>query len=319
MLHFPGVGCKRACVASTDSSALSSSSAALRIFSRMELALISWERVPRYSSMRTDSGASGDPSTSRISGIVGPDLLFNHRPIPPPDLAPPTVQPLPLTFFEAPERILGRRLLIYLNAPAGSVIGIPVAVLHHRTTLENFLRALRKRRILLDAKIVTRDIQCDIAHRSNGRKIARAVPGCAYVKRLAQRSNLARGREPTHHRWMNANEIDQPLGNQRSPFQRMREQLAHGQLRRALFANQPEVIDILRRQHVLQKEQPELLYISSEAHGLYRMKPLMNIMQQLDLVPKFLAGGFEKLHGPPHVHCRFKHRTIVQCRNSSVP
>src|SRR5579863_5009860 len=111
---------------------------------------------------------------------------------------------------------------------------------------------------------------------------------------------------------MNANEIDQPLGNQRSPFQRMREQLAHGQLGRALLANQPEVIDILGGQHVLQEEQAELLYVFSEAHGLYRMKPLMNIMQQLDLVAKFLAGGFEKLHGPAHVRRRLKYRTIMQ-------
>src|ERR1700691_3841960 len=118
MLHFPAMGCKRACVAVTDPSAPSSSSAALRIFSRMALALISWERVRRYSSMRTDSGASGDPSTSRISGIGRLDLLFNHRTIPTPYLAPPAVPPLPLAFLKAP---------------------VPIAVLHHRATLETLV------------------------------------------------------------------------------------------------------------------------------------------------------------------------------------
>src|ERR1700683_5739847 len=117
MLHFPAVGCNRACAASTASSAPSSSSAALRIFSRMAMALISWERELRYSSMRMDSDASGDPSTSRISGIVGLDLLFYHRTIPTPYLAPSAIQLLPLALFEASERILGRGLLVHLNAP----------------------------------------------------------------------------------------------------------------------------------------------------------------------------------------------------------
>src|SRR5580704_13347510 len=70
MFHFPSMGRWRASDALTWATAFSSSCAAARILSRIPAAVISAARVFKYSSMRTDSGASGNPSTSRIWSMI---------------------------------------------------------------------------------------------------------------------------------------------------------------------------------------------------------------------------------------------------------
>jgi hypothetical protein len=45
---------------------------------------------------------------------------------------------------------------------------------------------------------------------------------------------------------MNANEIDQPLGNERTPLMRAIEQLTHRQLCCALLPDQAEILDVFR-------------------------------------------------------------------------
>src|SRR6185437_14079372 len=95
------------------------------------------------------------------------------------------------------------------------------------------------------------------------------------------------------------------------------EQLPHRKLGGGLLANHFEVSDVLRRKRVLHVEQPVFLGLFGEPNRLNRSYALMYIVQQLDLVAKFLARRFEKLQCPADVRFRLENRTFVQALDGS--
>ena len=79
------------------------------------------------------------------------------------------------------------------------------------------------------------------------------------------------------------------------------EELAHGDGRGAVLADLAEVGEVFGRERVFQEEQPELLGLLAELHGLVGRDALMHVVQQLDLVAQFVAADFEQLQRAAHV------------------
>ena len=84
------------------------------------------------------------------------------------------------------------------------------------------------------------------------------------------------------------------------------EQLAHRQRRGALGADHAEPLDILRRQAVLQEEEPELLDILGELHGVDRAEPLVDVVEQLHFLADRAAHVRHHAQHVAHVAARIE-------------
>src|SRR5260221_13353598 len=172
-------------------------------------------------------------------------LLLNRRAVAFADFAPAAVQLAALAALAArAERVLRRGLLVDLHAPARRFIRVQVSVLHDRAALENFLRALVERRVLLHAEAVADDIERHVRAVSDGGHIAGTMPGRAHVVDLAESGDLAARGQPAGLGNVDADVVDEPLGDKRRPLVRAVEQLAHGERGGALLADHAEVCDI---------------------------------------------------------------------------
>src|SRR5579872_1083713 len=149
-------------------------------------------------------------------------LLFDDGSVAQPQLAPAPV-----------ERALGERrfrcfFLVDFDAPARFFAHPQIAVAPLGTALKNRLRPLVEGRVLLNAEVVAHQVQRDIRHVAYRRYVAGAVPSRLYAEGFGENCDLARRAESAHLRQMNANIVDEPLGDQRLPLMRIVEQLAHG-------------------------------------------------------------------------------------------
>src|SRR5229473_654002 len=102
--------------------------------------------------------------------------LFNNRAVTAADLTPSTVQVLPFPALACAIGIFRSGFLIHLDAPTGLLIDIEVAVLHHRTSVENFAYLVVKGRVFLDSKVGAHQIERDIGGVADWRYVARTVP-----------------------------------------------------------------------------------------------------------------------------------------------
>src|SRR6185437_9250095 len=94
---------------------------------------------------------------------------------------------------------------------------------------------------------------------------------------------------------MDANVNDEAVLDQRLPFVRAVEQLAHGKGRCAMGADLAEIIDVFRGERILEEEEPELLHIFGELNRKTRRNAFVHVVQKLNLRSEFLAGRFEEL------------------------
>ena len=129
-----------------------------------------------------------------------------------------------------------------------------------------------------------------VAHR---RAVARAVPGGPHAERLGGHRGLAGGGQPAQVAEVHPQKVNQPPADQRQPLAGLGEQLAGGDGRGRRGAQPFVPADLLKRQRVLKKEEPETLNIFRKAQRLHRIQPLVHVMQQLDTVAKGLAHVFQ--------------------------
>ncbi len=97
------------------------------------------------------------------------------------------------------------------------------------------------------------------------------------------------------------------------------EELAHGERGRALLADQAEPPDVLGRDRVLEEEEAEALRVLAEAEGLGGGEPLVDVVEELDLVAELLAGRFEELERAPCVGRRLEDRRRVEGGDRGLP
>ncbi len=125
---------------------------------------------------------------------------------------------------------------------------------------------------------------------ADGRDVAGSVP-CGFDAELfAQDGDLARGREAAGLSDVNADVIDQALGDERGPFMRAVEEFAHRDRGGALLADLAEVSDVFRGERVFHEEQVILLGFLGEHDGLVGRDALVHVVQQIDLVAQLHRG-----------------------------
>src|SRR5579884_1388615 len=198
----------------------------------------------------------------------GTSLLLDDGAVGAADFAPSAVEALELFAFEGAEGVFGRGFFVDLDAPAGAVFDPPVAVLDLRAAAEDLFGAVVRRGAFLDAEVGGDQVEREVAHDADGREVAGTVPGGADAEELGHGGDLANGRQAASLRDVDADEIDEALGDERGPLVRAVEEFAHGELRGALLADHAEIRDVFGREGVFEEEQAERLDFFGEADGL---------------------------------------------------
>src|SRR5579864_1913350 len=147
-------------------------------------------------------------------------LLINHGSVALADLAPAAVQALALIALKSAVGVLGREFLVDLDPPSRRFVHVEIPVLHRRAAAEDFQQTIIERRIFLDAKIGTNQVQRGVGSMPDGRNVARPVPRRAYAKHFRETRDFAAWRNAARLRHVNADEIDQPVADERRPLMR---------------------------------------------------------------------------------------------------
>ena len=126
-------------------------------------------------------------------------------------------------------------------------------------------------------------------------QVSGAVPGRAHPKGLAQNCQLP-GRGQSADLAQMHPDVVEPLGHQLPPLQGVVEQLAHCDGHRRLGPHGLEPLDLLRGQGVLQEEQPVRLQLLCQTDGLDGRQPLVDVVEQFDLIPQFVPQVGKELH-----------------------
>src|SRR5262245_56259254 len=113
------------------------------------------------------------------------------------------------------EREFRREFLVHLHAESRFFLRQHVTVLDFGTAPENLLRVLRETGAFVNAEVVAGEFEGQLRRVRHGRGVARAMPGGANAEVFAQSRDLARRTQTTDLRDMDADEINQPVFDQR--------------------------------------------------------------------------------------------------------
>ena len=193
--------------------------------------------------------------------------------------------------------ILGGELLVDVDAESGCLVGVHVAVLGLGAAGEDGAGLGREDVALVDAEIVAGQLERELGGVRDRRGVAGAVPGGLHAEELAERRHLARRAQPADLRDVDADEVDQPAGDQRQVFLLRVEQLAHRDRHARLLPDEVEVVLLLGRQRVLDEERVVLLQLLAQADRLAGRDPLVDVVQQLDVVAEGRCAGARTASG----------------------
>src|SRR5690348_6931993 len=116
---------------------------------------------------------------------------------------------------------------------------------------------------------------------------------------LRQNGDFSRRREATHLRKVAPNVIDQALLDQRLPFVRAIEELAHGYWRVAVLPNLVKVIDIFWRKRIFDEEHVELFRLLTKLNALIWRKALVHIMDEPNFFAQLFPANFQHFQAAP--------------------
>src|ERR1700730_17793060 len=102
---------------------------------------------------------------------------------------------------------------------------------------------------------------------SDGGNIARAVPCRLHAELLGEDGDLARGTESAGLRDVDADIVNETLGDERLPFVGTVEEFSDGDGSGAVLADLAEVGEVFGRQRVFEEEHTEGLGSLAELHG----------------------------------------------------
>src|SRR5262249_49690911 len=108
-------------------------------------------------------------------------------------------------------RILGGERLVDVDAEAGGLVGVEVAVLRLGTAGEDRAGPLGEDAALVDAEIVAGQLQRQAGRVADGRDVAGAVPGRLHAEELGEGRHLPRHAQPADLRDVDADEVDQAI------------------------------------------------------------------------------------------------------------
>ena len=148
--------------------------------------------------------------------------------------------------------------------------------------------------LLLDPEVVAGQVELQVGRVPDRRHVARSVPGGADAEELAQRGQLPGHAQPADVRNVDADEIDQPIADERDVFGLIHEQLAHRDRNRRLLTQDAKVLDVFWRKRVFEKKELVGLEVAREPDRLDGWHPLVDVVEQLDLVAEVGAHALEQ-------------------------
>src|SRR5205807_1614636 len=110
-----------------------------------------------------------------------------------------------------------------------------------------------------------------------------------------------------------ADEVDKLLGDERQALVFGMEELSHRDRCRGVLPDQPEALLVLGPERVFQEEKMERLQLLRKTGRLDRREPLMDVMEELDLITHLISKVGEHPRDDPKVAGRLPVR--LNCRN----
>src|SRR5262249_16437529 len=143
--------------------------------------------------------------------------------------------------------------------------------------------------LLLNAKIVTRQIQVHVDRVSDWRDVARPMPCRADVEKLAAGGDLPRHVQTARGGNVDPDEVDQPFGHKKNPLVAVHEQLAHGNRATGLLPQRLKPGDILGREGIFHEERSVRLDCLAKLNSLVRRNTLVDVMQEFDVKAQLVS------------------------------
>ncbi len=144
---------------------------------------------------------------------------------------------------------------------------------------------------LLDAEVGAGEVELQVRGVPDRRDIARSVPGGANAEELAEGGQFAGLLSPPmSEMWTRMKSIRRSwISGTYSAWLTKSSPIAIGIAR--LLAEEREVAVVLRRERVFEEEEPVLLQLLRQPDRQDRRHPLVDVVQQLDLVAERDCGG----------------------------
>ena len=189
-------------------------------------------------------------------------------------------------------RVFGGEFFIDVDAQAGTVVWIQVAVSDFGKTWENVVAELAEPTPFLDSEIGRPEIEVQVGGVADRRGIPGAVPGGPDVVHVSKGGYVASGRDATHLADVHSDEIDQTILDERRPLAGMVEELTHRDRCRALLAYVAEPFDVFGRQRIFEEEELEGFDIPGELDSVDRAESFVNVVKKFNLRADLRADVF---------------------------
>ena len=147
---------------------------------------------------------------------------------------------------------------------------------------------------LLNSEVWRGKVEVRRDRHADGRYIQRPVPCGLDAVQLGKGGNLPSVGQATDVADVAADIVDLPILNGVHPLCRMGEDLSPRNRRRALLADARQPAGLFRRKGILHEEQIQRLQRLCQLDRISRVKPLVRIREQLDLIPEFTPQRFEQ-------------------------
>src|SRR6266849_10126163 len=176
-----------------------------------------------------------------------------------------------------------------VNAEAGTVVAVHVASLYLGRSGKDFLGRRRKDSFFLDAEVIRGEVQVKVVGVADRVDVGGTVPGRPNIEKLAAGGDLAALVQAAGGGLVDADEIDQPLRDQREPFVAIDEQLAHGERGCRLLAKNAKPAHVLGGEGILHEERTVGLDGLAEQAGLVGVRTLVDVVDQLNIEAELRA------------------------------
>ena len=192
--------------------------------------------------------------------------------------------------------VLGGEFLVHINAEAGLVVGVHVAVADVGDAGEDFVDVFGERAPFLDAEVGGPEIEVEVGGVADGRDVVRAVPCGADAIEVSEGGDVSGGGNAAHLTDVHADEVDESGFDEGGPLAGVIEQFTHGNGRGALRADGVEPLEIFGGEGVFEEEEIAGLDGFGEVDGLNGAEAFVDVVEEFDFRADEIADLFDHGH-----------------------
>ena len=149
--------------------------------------------------------------------------------------------------------------------------------------------------MFLNTEIIDGEIEMQRRGHADRRHVARPMGTGLHVIESGEIGSLLHGGNPAAMHNAHAQVIDELLAHQLFCVPNAVEHLAHGQRGRGVLADEPESVLQLGRHRIFHPEKMKRLKLLAQTRCLDGSQPMVNIMQQVQIIAKGVAQRLKKL------------------------